>query len=155
MKHLLLLEKWDGLLMKRKLLIFSYQFSGCKHSISVSLNHTVLECLGLELPACTTMPGFYMGSGEQNLDHHLYTLSNFWNGPKHTAAILYHVFMQRGMLNIADCKIKISISSENCWRCFMSCSVNLQPGFNPFYTNKHLYLISMYIWYIYMYTKMF
>ena len=68
------LEKWDGLLMKNKLLIFSYQFSGCKHSISVSLNHTVLECLSLELYACSIMPGFYMDSGDQNSGHHADTL---------------------------------------------------------------------------------
>lgn len=62
--------------MKNKLLIFSYQFSGCKHSVSVSLNHTVLECLSLELQVRTTMCGVYMGSRDQNPGHHAGTLPN-------------------------------------------------------------------------------
>lgn len=33
--------------------------------------------------------------------------NNLWNGPKYTSAILYHIFMQSGILSIDNYKIKM------------------------------------------------
>lgn len=43
--------------------------------------------------------------------------SNFWNGSKHTSAILYYLFRQRGYLSIDNYKIQVSINPEKYWRC--------------------------------------
>lgn len=64
--------------------------------------------------------------------------NNLWHGLK-------HVFLESGILNINDYKIKISIKFENCWQFskFWRYQNFSQDSFPYVKLNKHIHLVSI------------